>query len=68
MTRSPHTEHLHRRQLLRLAGVAAIWDLALPVRAASFPSMPVKLLVGNPPGGPSDLIARIVAAELAQAW
>jgi tripartite-type tricarboxylate transporter receptor subunit TctC len=30
--------------------------------------MPVKLIVGNPPGGAADPIARIVSAELSKAW
>ena len=33
--------------------------------AQSYPSQPVKLLVGFPPGGTTDVIGRLVAQELA---
>lgn len=36
--------------------------------AESFPNKPVKLLIGNPPGGTSDLLARMVGSELSRIW
>ena len=35
--------------------------------ALSYPSKPVKLLVGVPPGGPTDTVARAIAPELGEA-
>jgi len=35
--------------------------------AQSYPSKPVKLLVGVPPGGPTDTVARAMAPELGEA-
>ena len=35
--------------------------------AQSYPSKPVKLLVGVPPGGPTDTVARAIAPELGEA-
>jgi tripartite-type tricarboxylate transporter receptor subunit TctC len=58
---------LPRRTLLRLAASAA----ALPAAAAianadTYPSRPVRLLVGLAAGGPTDVAARIVAEWLSQ--
>ena len=56
-----------RRELLRLAGTAAI-GLALP-RAASasdYPNRPVRVLVGYPAGGAADTAARLIAQRLSQ--
>jgi tripartite-type tricarboxylate transporter receptor subunit TctC len=45
-----------------LAGV-----LAVPAAfGQSYPSKPVKILVGSPPGGPSDITTRLFAEQLSQ--
>src|SRR5207245_9340334 len=36
--------------------------------AQQWPTRPVKLIVAYPPGGSSDLMARIVAAKFAELW
>lgn len=51
-------------------GVAALWLVAQsgPALAQSdtgFPSKPIRLLLGFPPGGGSDMVARLVAKPLA---
>jgi tripartite-type tricarboxylate transporter receptor subunit TctC len=58
---------LPRRKFLHLAGGAA----ALPIvsgsaRAQAYPSRPVRLIVGFPPGGGADTIARIIGPWLSQ--
>jgi tripartite-type tricarboxylate transporter receptor subunit TctC len=55
-----------RRPLLAAMLAAAAW----PARAQAWPTRPVRLLVGFPPGGASDIFARLlqprVSAELGQ--
>jgi tripartite-type tricarboxylate transporter receptor subunit TctC len=51
-----------RRQLLHLAaGAAALPVLAGPAWAESFPSHPVRIVVGFAAGGPNDILARLIA-------
>jgi tripartite-type tricarboxylate transporter receptor subunit TctC len=58
-----------RRTVIKSAAAAAIAAPAL-LRAgaayADYPDRPVKIVVANTPGGPSDIVARIVAAALGQ--
>ena len=36
--------------------------------AQSYPQRPIRMIVGLPPGGTTDIMARIVSAKLASAW
>ena len=51
---------------LALAILAAGWSVA--VSAQNYPVKPVRFLVPNPPGGGTDLVARIVAQKVSEKW
>lgn len=60
-----------RRSILKSAGALAIGVAApaiLRVRSAyaAYPDRPVKIIVANTPGGPSDLVGRMISAALQQ--
>ncbi|MGZ5703430.1 MAG: Bug family tripartite tricarboxylate transporter substrate binding protein, partial [Burkholderiales bacterium] len=38
--------------------------LAAPVLAQNYPTKPVRLIVGYSPGGPNDILARVVGQKL----
>jgi tripartite-type tricarboxylate transporter receptor subunit TctC len=49
-----------------IAGAAALFAFAFGATAADFPARPVTIVVAFPPGGPSDVLARIVGKKLEQ--
>src|SRR6266545_1197608 len=60
---------INLRRRTTLAGLAALPLAAAPnVRAQTvdFPDRPLRLVVGFPPGGPNDLLARIVAPGIGE--
>src|SRR5713101_979119 len=52
--------------ILAVAAAAALF--ASHVLAQTYPSKPVKLIVTYPPGGSSDLMARILGQKLSELW
>jgi tripartite-type tricarboxylate transporter receptor subunit TctC len=56
-----------RRQILRLAGGAALLPAVSPVaRAQAYPSRPVRIIVGFPAGGSTDIYARLIGQWLSE--
>ncbi len=47
----------------RLAALGAALLAALPVAAQEYPAKPVRIIIGFPPGGATDLVARLMAPK-----
>ena len=55
----------HPLKLIAGLTLAALCSVAV---AQTYPTKTVRMVVGYPPGGPTDVLARIVSQKLTQAW
>src|SRR5207249_9534367 len=51
-----------------LLGLLVLLVIGLPAAAQEWPDKPVKIVLGVPPGGGLDVLARGLAAELSAKW
>src|ERR1700738_4108665 len=51
---------------LCIAGAAAQTPAAKP--APSFPTKPIRIIIPYPPGGTSDILARLLGVKITEAW
>ena len=59
---------MQRRTLLQ-ATAASVATLAAPmIKAQSLPNGPIRIVVGFPPGGGTDALARVLAQKLQTLW
>src|SRR5215472_7763352 len=57
----------HRRQFLHLAtGTAALSTVSHVAWAQTYPTRPVRLILGYAPGGAPDIVARLIGEWLSQ--
>jgi tripartite-type tricarboxylate transporter receptor subunit TctC len=57
---------MHRRKVLGLAGAAAAASWLRPARADTYPSRPVRIMVGYSAGGGLDIAARLIGQWLGE--
>ena len=58
-----------QRRLFMSSGTAAVAALASPhIRAQTLPTGPIRIVVGFPPGGGTDALARVVGQKLSVMW
>ena len=59
---------MQRRSFLQIAGATALLGAPAFVRAQTWPNGPVRIVVGFPPGGGTDALARVVGVKLGEMW
>lgn len=68
MTEAPIRIRSAMRTIVGIVGLFLTTLAAYAVAAQPFPSKPMRILVGFPPGGNSDFVARAVGRGLGESW
>ena len=55
---------MFRRMTAAAAAIAVLWCAMPPAHAADYPTKPITLIIGFAPGGPSDVMARILTRKM----
>ena len=55
------------RKVFCLFAATVAWS-ALPATGQQYPVKPIRIIVPLAPGGPTDLLARVVGQKLTEAW
>ena len=59
---------MQRRSLLQAVGASAAVLAAPTIQAQNLPAGPIRIVVGFPPGGGTDALARVLAQKLQAMW
>ena len=57
---------MRRRDFIGLLAASAAWPRAAAAQGADYPTRLIKLMHGFPPGGNVDVVARLMAQEMAK--
>src|SRR5215212_8959165 len=65
-----HRQGFNMRAITRCLVAAACFAAPLPLaaQAVDFPARPVRMIVPYPPGGGTDIVARILGQKLTESW
>ena len=51
-----------------IVGLSALLIVGSPAAQTTYPEKPIRMVVGYPPGGPPDVLARLLGQKFAEAW